>query len=134
LNNIQPLTPPNLTSAPLSRSPSASLANNSDAAKLHRAAVEFEAIMLQEFLKQAQSKMSKGLFGGGMAEDFFQDHLTQERARSMAENGGIGLAKMLEKELQSFIPLKAESKSSDKMNLADAQKRGLENYGKNSQL
>ena len=110
------------------------VAQNTDAAKLHRAAVEFEAIMLQEFLKQAQSKMSKDLFGGGMAEDFFQDSLTQERARTMAENGGIGLAKMLEKELQQLAHLKPSSPEADKVSKAEAQRRGLENYGKNSKL
>ena len=109
-------------------------AQGSDAAKLHKAAVEFEAIMLQEFLKQAQSKMSKELFGGGMAEEFFQDSLTEERARTIAENGGIGLADMLEKELQQLAHLKPTPVSSDKVSKVDAQRRGLENYGKISQL
>ncbi|MGB0799774.1 MAG: FAD-dependent oxidoreductase, partial [Planktomarina sp.] len=38
-----------------------------------------------EFLKHAQPKMGNSLFGGGMAEDFFQDHLTQIRAKAMVK-------------------------------------------------
>ena len=42
-----------------------------DKAKLHRAATEFEALMLKELLKSTNSKITKGMFGGGMAEEFF---------------------------------------------------------------
>lgn len=82
--------------------------------KIKKAAHEFEAIMLQQLLKQAQPKMSEGIFGGGMGENFFQDHLTEERARLMSQRGGIGLAKMLERELLSQWSLKNRAYITDK--------------------
>ncbi len=90
------------------------LNQGSDRQKIKKAALEFESIMLQQLLKQAQPKMSEGLFGGGMGENFFQDHLTQERARIMSQQGGIGLAKMLERELLNQADLKATPSPTDK--------------------
>ena len=67
--------------------------------KAKKAAKEFEAIFLQQILKQTNSKMTKGLFGGGMGEKMFQDYVIEERARLMSESGGVGLAKVIEEEI-----------------------------------
>lgn len=56
-------------------------------------------MLLKQFLKLSHGDMARGLFGGGMAEEMFQDFLDEERALSMAENGGFGLAEMLEREI-----------------------------------
>ena len=43
--------------------------------------------------------MARGMFGGGMAEEFFQDFLNDERAKTMVTGGGFGIARMLEQEI-----------------------------------
>lgn len=69
-----------------------------------------------------------------MGEEFFQDHLNQERARAMVENGGFGLATMLEAELLQQLnsanknELKSENSASDKANRAELQRRALQAY------
>lgn len=89
--------------------------------------------MLQQLLKNSQSKETRGLFGGGMGEEFFQDHLNQERAKGMVQNGGIGLADLLEKELTKGLPpLKVEAPSSDMLSGAVLKKQALKAYEQNS--
>ena len=94
-----------------------------DKAKLHRAATEFEAIMLKQLLKSTNSKVTRGMFGGGMAEEFFSDHLNNERAQAMAKAGGLGVGQMIESEiLESYKSrVKLSSDSSDKVNEATTQ-------------
>jgi len=75
-----------------------------DQETLRKAAIEFEAIFLQELLKIAHPKDTQGMFGGGEGEEMFMDQLTQERARAIATNGGLGIAKIIEDELsQDFL-------------------------------
>jgi Rod binding domain-containing protein len=123
-NSIQHL-PQGQTSANIRRS---DLYIGNEKQRLRKAAEAFEAIMLQQLLKSAQPKNSRALFGGGMGEEFFQDHLSQERAKIMSERGGIGLADMLEKELLGQLELKASAPQSDKINKAAAQGLALRAY------
>ena len=44
------------------------------------------------------------MFGGGMAEEF-SDHLNDERAKAMAEAGGLGVGAMIEQEILQVINL-----------------------------
>ncbi len=67
--------------------------------KLRDATVSFEAMFVKELLKTGSGKMSRGMFGGGMAEEFFQDFLNDERSKAMVKSGGFGIAKLLEKEI-----------------------------------
>jgi Rod binding domain-containing protein len=67
--------------------------------KLRDATVSFEAMFVKELLKTGGGKMARGMFGGGMAEEFFQDFLNDERSKTMVKGGGFGIAKMLEKEI-----------------------------------
>jgi len=103
-----------------------------DKVKLHKAATAFEALMLKELLKSTSSKIAKGQFGGGMAEEFFSDHLNDERAKSMAESGGIGVAKMIESEiLKSYQSrLKTGATLSDKVNDQIAKREAKNSYEK----
>ena len=100
--------------------------SQADRAKLHKAANAFEAMMLKELLKNTNSKMTRGMFGGGMAEEFFADHLTNERAKVMVEAGGFGIAEMVEKEiLQSYKsrlkPVESNTDISKEINKRQAQ-------------
>jgi flagellar protein FlgJ len=127
LNNPQVDLPSPQQNAPLS------LHRGTERQRIQKASREFEAIMLQQLLKQAQPKMEEGLFGGGMGEKFFQDHLTQERARSMAANGGIGLAQMLEKELMANLNLKLPATPTDSVSTASQQRQAQHQYAKTNQ-
>lgn len=70
--------------------------------KLREATVSFEAMFVKELLKNSTSGISRGMFGGGMAEEFFQDFLNDERAKTMVAGGGFGIAKLLEEEILSL--------------------------------
>ncbi|SPF78801.1 hypothetical protein ALP8811_02733 [Aliiroseovarius pelagivivens] len=59
------------------------------------AAKALEASFLSEMLKSAGIGKTPDSFGGGIGEDQFASFLRQEQARSMVDNGGIGLAQSL---------------------------------------
>lgn len=68
--------------------------------KIKETAVEFEA----QFLGQMLQPMFEGLetdsmFGGGHAEEMWKGMLIQEYGKSIAQNGGVGLADQVQKEL-----------------------------------
>ena len=67
--------------------------------KLREATISFEAMFVKELLKTGSGKTARGMFGGGMAEEFFQDFLNDERAKTMVKGGGFGIAKLLEQEI-----------------------------------
>lgn len=62
---------------------------------LRRAAEELEASFLAEMLKHAGFGAARETFGGGIGEDQFSFLLRGEHARSLARQGGIGLAESL---------------------------------------
>ncbi len=68
-------------------------------AQLRKASVEFETLVVREFLKAARGDGARGMFGGGFAEDMFLDELDGERARFISQSGGIGLARDLERQV-----------------------------------
>ena len=63
-------------------------------AKLWKAAQDFEAIALGQFLAPMFDTVdtSKSVFGGGAGESAWRPMLTQEMARQVAAHGGLGLA------------------------------------------
>ena len=69
----------------------------SDPKEADRVSHEFEAMFLSSMLQPmfAGLKTSKGLFGGGHAEDTFQAMLVDEYGKVMAKSGGVGIAKMV---------------------------------------
>ncbi len=56
----------------------------------------FEAYIVGEMLRRASPDNEGGLFDGGQAGRMYQDHLYQEFARIIAEQGDFGLAKQME--------------------------------------
>jgi Rod binding domain-containing protein len=61
-----------------------------------RAAAEaFETAFLAEMLKYTGVNATPDGFGGGAGEDAFSSFLTQEYARLITENGGIGVAEQV---------------------------------------
>ena len=71
-----------------------------NAAKARKAAQDFEAV----FLAQYMGAMFEGIstdppFGGGAGEEMFRSLMIDEYAKSMAAQGGIGLADSVSREL-----------------------------------
>lgn len=61
--------------------------------KAEEMAQEFESMFLSEMLQPIFNQIkSDGPFGGGQAEDAFRPMLTQEYAKSLSANGGVGIA------------------------------------------
>ena len=74
--------------------PDAAELSNPDNAKAWKAAQDFEAMALGQFLAPMFDtvKPEDGLFGGGSAEGQWRPMMTQELAKSIAKSGGLGLA------------------------------------------
>jgi Rod binding domain-containing protein len=74
--------------------PDAATLARPDAAKAWKAAQDFEAMALGQFLAPIfdTADSSKSLFGGGDGEAAWRPMLTQEIAKSISRHGGLGLA------------------------------------------
>jgi peptidoglycan hydrolase FlgJ len=71
-----------------------------DPAAAKKVAQEFESMFVAMMLKSMRDTVGKDkLTGGGHGEETFRSLLDQEYAATAARSGGIGLAKMIEKEL-----------------------------------
>jgi Rod binding domain-containing protein len=75
--------------------------------QLLRAAQEFEAMLLKELLKSASDEPGKT----DGAEQAYDDFRLEATASSMAQQGGIGIARMLLQTLQK-VPEEPEIKGS----------------------
>lgn len=71
--------------------------------KLKEVAQEFEAILIAAMLKEAQPSEQAGAFAGGLPHDLYQQLFTDEIAKAIARSGGIGLGKMLERQLRGML-------------------------------
>ncbi len=68
--------------------------------KARETATTFEAVFLSQILKSMSMGIkSDGPFGGGQAEEVFQDVLSEEVANQIARNGGIGLSDSVYREI-----------------------------------
>jgi peptidoglycan hydrolase FlgJ len=71
-----------------------------DAASAKKVGREFEAMFVGLMLKSMRETVGEDkLTGGGRGEEMFRSLLDQQYADTAAQGGGIGLAKMIEKEL-----------------------------------
>ncbi|HHL39968.1 MAG TPA: hypothetical protein ENJ37_05635 [Deltaproteobacteria bacterium] len=67
---------------------------------LERAVRDFESLFIYQMLKTMREGVEKsGLFHGGRGEEIYTSMLDMEISREMARGGGLGLAKMLMREL-----------------------------------
>ncbi len=61
--------------------------------KAEEMAQEFESMFLSEMLQPIFNQIkTDGPFGGGQAEDAFRPMLTEEYAKALSANGGVGIA------------------------------------------
>jgi flagellar protein FlgJ len=70
-------------------------------AKIHDAAQQFEALMIGEMLKSVRESSSDGWLGSGEGEasDSAEAMAETQLASALAAGGGIGLARMIERNL-----------------------------------
>jgi Rod binding domain-containing protein len=70
-------------------------------ARTKKAAESFEAMAIGQLLRPMFQTVdvSKGLFGGGAAEQMWQPMLVDEMAKMLARRGGIGIADAVYKEM-----------------------------------
>lgn len=82
------------TILPPTNVPDAAMLAQPGVAKLWKAAKDFEAMALGQFLGPMFDTVdtSKGVLGGGSGEAMWKPMLTQEMARQVAAHGGLGLA------------------------------------------
>lgn len=68
--------------------------------KTDKAAEDFEAVYISEMLKPMFETVEvDDMFGGGKGEEIFRGILTQEMGKSIAKQGGFGLADQVKAEL-----------------------------------
>jgi peptidoglycan hydrolase FlgJ len=75
-------------------------AGNADRETLRRRAIEFEAIYLAQMLQPMFDELkSAAPFGGGFGEDVWRSQQVQEYGKAIAENGGVGIADAVARQL-----------------------------------
>ena len=71
-----------------------------NAARLRKAAKDFEAVFLYQVLKQMRNTIHKEeMFHGGTGEDLFSDMMDEEIARTMASRGSSGIGEAIYQQL-----------------------------------
>ncbi|MEJ2639197.1 MAG: rod-binding protein [Desulfosarcinaceae bacterium] len=64
--------------------------------KLKAACDSFEALFMQQLLKQMRATVPKdAMFGGGSAEQIYTEMLDAELSKEMASGGGLGISRLL---------------------------------------
>ncbi len=70
--------------------------------KVEQAAREFEALLLTNLLRIMRESIDQSeLFGSGLGGQFYMELIDQQIARALAEKGGIGIADLLMRQLES---------------------------------
>lgn len=86
--------------APTATPPTLPVGAGADASAAHKAAENFESFFLQQsFESMFQGIGSDTLFGGGEGETVYRSLLLQEYSKVAAQNGGIGIADAVQREI-----------------------------------
>ncbi len=86
------------------------LPKDTDAARLRRAALEFEAAFLGQMLQPMLAGLgAEKPFGGGLGEDIWRAMLADEYGKAIARAGGIGLADAVVRGVLGAQELRAET-------------------------
>ncbi len=92
--------------------------------KLKEVTQEFEAILIASLIKETGSSEQAGLFAGGLSHDLYQQLFTDEVAKAIARSGGIGVGKMLERQLRGMLSVGAhDNQLKERSQSADITKR-----------
>jgi len=73
---------------------------SADRVALRQAAEDFEAVFLAQMLAPMfETLESDSMFGGGPGEEIYRSMMVEEYGRTLARNGGVGIADQVEREL-----------------------------------
>lgn len=81
--------------APFGSTGSAAATRPAEKAGAAQAYRRFEAVVLQSFLQDMMPKNTEAVYGEGLSGDMWKSLLARQLAQSLAERGGIGIAKRL---------------------------------------
>ncbi len=82
-----------------------------DEKKLKKACSELESVFVNMMFKQMRSTIQKSeLFGGGYAEEMYEDMLYEKYSEEASKNNGIGLADILYRQLSKNMNKESEEK------------------------
>ena len=100
----------NASAASVAAAPATRTLSPAEIAKTRQAAQDFEAMALGEMLQPMFKTVdtSKGLFGGGQGEATWKPMMVDEMAKTIAKNGGIGIANSVMKELLRIQEMKRD--------------------------
>ena len=98
--NISPVSQPKIDASHVAVENLAGNGALTENQKIGEASKQFEAILLRQFLSEAQKPMFKSEFTDDSSEaGIYQDMVTGQLADSLARSGGIGLAQTFEHQL-----------------------------------
>lgn len=81
----------------------------SDPKKARAAAESFEAFFIGQYLEHMFAGIrTDGMFGGGQGENVYRSMMMQEYGKSLAANGGLGIADTV---YQSILQLQEQEQS-----------------------
>ncbi len=89
-----------LSAAQFATKPALPSLASKDAARIDKAAEEFEAVFISQFLgAMFEGIKNDGPFGGGPGEGIFRSMMLDQYSKTIAGNGGIGLASAVKREI-----------------------------------
>lgn len=79
--------------------------------RLKDACDSFEALFMQQMLKQMRATVPKdGMFSGGSAEQIYSEMLDAELSKEMAGSGGLGISRLLFEHMMATQKIPTETK------------------------
>ena len=73
--------------------------------QLRQSCKEMESLFVSQLLKEMRTTIPKsGLIDGGSAEDIYTSMLDEQYSKEIAQNGSLGLAESLYRQLSEKIP------------------------------
>ena len=89
-----------LTSAQLAAKPVLPVLQKDNMAQIDKAAKDFEAVFIDQFLGAMFDGISTdGPFGGGPGEGIFRSMMLDQYSKTVSANGGFGLADAVKREM-----------------------------------
>lgn len=74
--------------------------NSPERQRIRAAAEDFESVFLSQMLEPMfQGIQTDGMFGGGSSEKIYRSVMLQEYGKALAQNGGVGIADAVEREV-----------------------------------
>ena len=78
-------------------------------AEIEKAAADFEAVFLSQFIENMFAGIkTDGMFGGGQGEQMFRSLMVQEYGKILANNGGIGLSDSIKRDMMQLQEVNAK--------------------------